>query len=168
MMIGIVLVACWAASTASDLSDRVRGGSIRVPLRSEDRRLWPVMFPPGRAKLARVAGAGDGRSRYGASRARKVDTTRLQSGRSSRAGSRRSRSCGQTGPRLSRSPWRSSMSTLGIAEHTYDTLMPMFSDDGRFDPKALAMLSWSFVELKFLSAEPDMSRLYTEEFLSKK
>jgi hypothetical protein len=52
-----------------------------------------------------------------------------------------------------------------IAERTYDTLMPMFSDDGRFDPKALAVLSRSFVELKFLPAEPDMSKLYTEEFL---
>jgi NitT/TauT family transport system substrate-binding protein len=51
--------------------------------------------------------------------------------------------------------------TAGI----YDELMPMFSDTGRFDPKALAVLSKSFVEMKTLPTEPDMSRLYTEAFL---
>jgi ABC-type nitrate/sulfonate/bicarbonate transport system substrate-binding protein len=55
-----------------------------------------------------------------------------------------------------------------IAERTYDTLIPMFSDDGRFNPKALAVLSRSYVDLKFLPAEPDMSKLYTEEFLPRK
>jgi NitT/TauT family transport system substrate-binding protein len=55
-----------------------------------------------------------------------------------------------------------------IAERTYDTLIPMFSDDGRFDPKALATLGRSYVDLKFLATEPDMSKLYTEEFLPKK
>jgi len=48
---------------------------------------------------------------------------------------------------------------------TYDALMPMFSDDGRFDPKALAMLAKSYVELKVLPQAPDMKTLYTEEFL---
>jgi NitT/TauT family transport system substrate-binding protein len=52
-----------------------------------------------------------------------------------------------------------------ITERNYDELMPMFSDDGKFDPKALATLAKSFVELKLLSAEPDMSKLYTEAFL---
>jgi NitT/TauT family transport system substrate-binding protein len=47
----------------------------------------------------------------------------------------------------------------------YDELMPMFSDHGRFNPKALAVLSRSFVEMKTLAAEPDMSKLYTEAFL---
>jgi ABC-type nitrate/sulfonate/bicarbonate transport system substrate-binding protein len=51
------------------------------------------------------------------------------------------------------------------AADIYDELMPMFSDTGRFDPKALAVLSKSFVEMKTLPAEPDMSRLYTEAFL---
>jgi len=55
----------------------------------------------------------------------------------------------------------------GIAERTYDELMPMFSDDGRFNPKALAMLGRSYADLKFLPAEPDMSKLYTESFLPK-
>jgi len=49
----------------------------------------------------------------------------------------------------------------------YDELMPMFSDDGRFSAKALATLSRSFVEMKTLAAEPDMSKLYTEDFLPK-
>jgi ABC-type nitrate/sulfonate/bicarbonate transport system substrate-binding protein len=48
---------------------------------------------------------------------------------------------------------------------TYDELMPMFSDDGRFNPRALQTLAQSFVELKVLPAEPDMSKLYTEAFL---
>jgi ABC-type nitrate/sulfonate/bicarbonate transport system substrate-binding protein len=56
----------------------------------------------------------------------------------------------------------------GITERTYDELMPMFSDDGRFHPKALSALARSYVELQFLPAEPDMAKLYTEEFLPKK
>jgi NitT/TauT family transport system substrate-binding protein len=55
-----------------------------------------------------------------------------------------------------------------ITERTYDELMPMFSDDGRFNPKALAVVSRSYVDLQFLPTEPDMRQLYTEEFLPKK
>ena len=54
-----------------------------------------------------------------------------------------------------------------VAGRVYDALMPMFSDTGRFDPKALAVLRKSYVELKILDAEPDMSTLYTEAFLPK-
>jgi NitT/TauT family transport system substrate-binding protein len=54
-----------------------------------------------------------------------------------------------------------------IAASIYDELMPMFSDTGRFDPKALAVLRRSFVEMKTLPSEPDMSELYTEAFLPK-
>jgi ABC-type nitrate/sulfonate/bicarbonate transport system substrate-binding protein len=54
-----------------------------------------------------------------------------------------------------------------ITSRTYDELMPMFSDTGKFDPKALAVLSKSYVELKTLPSEPDMSKLYTEAFLPK-
>ena len=39
------------------------------------------------------------------------------------------------------------------------------SDTGRFDPKALAVLARSFVQMGQLPAEPDMSKLYTEKFL---
>ena len=55
-----------------------------------------------------------------------------------------------------------------IEAKSYDILMPMFSDDGRFSPKALAVLGRSYVDLQFLPTEPDMSKLYTEEFLPKK
>jgi ABC-type nitrate/sulfonate/bicarbonate transport system substrate-binding protein len=51
---------------------------------------------------------------------------------------------------------------------TYDELMPMFSDDGRFNQKALATLANSFVQLKVLPTLPDMSKLYTEAFLPPK
>ncbi len=52
-----------------------------------------------------------------------------------------------------------------IAGRVYDAVMPMFSDDGRFDPKALKILAASFTELNLLPSEPDMSKLYTEKFL---
>ena len=54
-----------------------------------------------------------------------------------------------------------------VAGRVYDALMPMLSDTGRFDPKALAVLRKSYVELKILDKEPDMSTLYTEAFLPK-
>ncbi len=55
-----------------------------------------------------------------------------------------------------------------IVGRTYDEVMPMFSDDGRFKASALKVLAKSFVELNTLSAEPDMSKLYTEAFLPAK
>ena len=54
-----------------------------------------------------------------------------------------------------------------VSGRVYDELMPMFSDTGRFDKAALATLSKSYVELKLLPSEPDMSKLYTEAFLPK-
>jgi NitT/TauT family transport system substrate-binding protein len=41
-----------------------------------------------------------------------------------------------------------------ITARTYDELMPMFSADGRFDAKALAVLSRSYVELKSSRPSP--------------
>jgi NitT/TauT family transport system substrate-binding protein len=55
-----------------------------------------------------------------------------------------------------------------ITAKSYDELMPMFSDTGRFDPAALETLRKSYVELKLLPSEPDMATLYTEAFLPKK
>ena len=52
-----------------------------------------------------------------------------------------------------------------ITSRVYDEIMPMFSDTGKFDPKALATLSKSYVELQLLPQEPDMTKLYTEAFL---
>jgi NitT/TauT family transport system substrate-binding protein len=54
-----------------------------------------------------------------------------------------------------------------IISRSYDELMPMFSDDGKFNPEALATLAKSYVELGVLPQEPDMSKLYTESFLPK-
>jgi NitT/TauT family transport system substrate-binding protein len=54
-----------------------------------------------------------------------------------------------------------------ITSRVYDEVMPMFSDDGKFSPAALATLAKSYVELQYLPAEPDPAVLYTEEFLPK-
>jgi ABC-type nitrate/sulfonate/bicarbonate transport system substrate-binding protein len=54
-----------------------------------------------------------------------------------------------------------------ISGRVYDELMPMFSDTGHFEPAALKTLAKSYVELKLLPSEPDMSKLYTEAFLPK-
>jgi NitT/TauT family transport system substrate-binding protein len=59
-------------------------------------------------------------------------------------------------------------SDADVAARVYDALMPMFSDDGKFDAKALAVLRKSYVELKILQSEPDMKAFYTEAFLPKK
>jgi ABC-type nitrate/sulfonate/bicarbonate transport system substrate-binding protein len=55
-----------------------------------------------------------------------------------------------------------------ITGRVYDELMPMFSDTGKFDAAALETLRKSYVELKLLPSEPDMSTLYNEAFLPKK
>jgi ABC-type nitrate/sulfonate/bicarbonate transport system substrate-binding protein len=55
-----------------------------------------------------------------------------------------------------------------ITAETYDALMPMFSDAGHFDQKALGVLAKSYVELKLLDSEPDPKRLYTEALLPAK
>lgn len=57
--------------------------------------------------------------------------------------------------------------TPEIAAKAYDAVMPVFSDTGRFEPKAVAVLSRSFVQMNLLPTEPDMSKLYTEKFLPK-
>ena len=52
-------------------------------------------------------------------------------------------------------------------ERIYDAMMPMFNDDGQFKPKALAVLSRSYVDMKTLPEEPDMRKLINESFLPK-
>jgi NitT/TauT family transport system substrate-binding protein len=54
-----------------------------------------------------------------------------------------------------------------LAARGYDQWMEAYSRDGKFDPVALGLLAKSFVEMGLLPSEPDMSRLYTEEFLPK-
>jgi ABC-type nitrate/sulfonate/bicarbonate transport system substrate-binding protein len=52
-----------------------------------------------------------------------------------------------------------------VQNREYDRLITTFAQNGRFDPKALAVLKRSFVPLGLLEKEPDMERLYTEKFL---
>jgi ABC-type nitrate/sulfonate/bicarbonate transport system substrate-binding protein len=54
-----------------------------------------------------------------------------------------------------------------VAAKNYDALMPIFNTTGRFNPKALETLGGSFVEMGLLAEKPDMSKLYTEQFLPK-
>ncbi|MGH7033766.1 MAG: ABC transporter substrate-binding protein [Stellaceae bacterium] len=60
-------------------------------------------------------------------------------------------------PRMNQAP--------AIVAVNYDRVMPNFSVTGKFEPKALAVLARSFVDMKMLPKEPDMSKLYTEKFL---
>jgi ABC-type nitrate/sulfonate/bicarbonate transport system substrate-binding protein len=55
-----------------------------------------------------------------------------------------------------------------ITTRTYDELIPMFSDDGRFSAAALDTLAKSYVELKILPEAPDAAKLYTEALLPSK
>jgi ABC-type nitrate/sulfonate/bicarbonate transport system substrate-binding protein len=55
-----------------------------------------------------------------------------------------------------------------VLNDTYDRVINTYSSDGKFNPRALAVLARSYVELKLLDHEPDMTKLYTEEFLPKK
>jgi ABC-type nitrate/sulfonate/bicarbonate transport system substrate-binding protein len=52
-----------------------------------------------------------------------------------------------------------------LVSRAYDETMAMFSETGKFDPKALKVLSKSYVDMELVPAEPDMSKLYTEKFL---
>jgi ABC-type nitrate/sulfonate/bicarbonate transport system substrate-binding protein len=54
-----------------------------------------------------------------------------------------------------------------VAEKVYDELMPsnFFSRDGKFDPATLKLMSKSFVELKLLASEQDLSQFVDERFL---
>jgi ABC-type nitrate/sulfonate/bicarbonate transport system substrate-binding protein len=49
----------------------------------------------------------------------------------------------------------------------YDLTVGMFTKACRFDAESLATLQRSFADLKLLPTAPDMSKLYTEEFLPK-
>lgn len=52
-----------------------------------------------------------------------------------------------------------------IAVRLYDELMPVINKDGKFNPKALKVLSRSFLDMGMLDKEPDMSNLVTERYL---
>jgi NitT/TauT family transport system substrate-binding protein len=50
-------------------------------------------------------------------------------------------------------------------DKTYDYEISMFLDDGTFDPKALAVIKKSFIDMGILTKEPDNSQLFTTQFL---
>ena len=54
-----------------------------------------------------------------------------------------------------------------IVGESYDIVVTKMSRTGRFDPKGLATLARSYVDMKQLQTEPDMSKFYTEKFLPK-
>ena len=56
---------------------------------------------------------------------------------------------------------------LAIQAKEYDLTIPMFNTDGHFNAETLATLKRSFADLKLLDTPPDMTKLYTEEFLPK-
>jgi NitT/TauT family transport system substrate-binding protein len=52
-----------------------------------------------------------------------------------------------------------------IADRSYDAEITMLSDDGRFDPAAIAVLKKSFVEMGLLDQEPKDAAMLTEKFV---
>jgi NitT/TauT family transport system substrate-binding protein len=52
-----------------------------------------------------------------------------------------------------------------IVSRVFDESSPMITDNGHFDPKGLAAIRDSVVEMKIVDQTPDMSKLYTEKFL---
>ena len=62
---------------------------------------------------------------------------------------------------------RVSQVSRSVASRNYQELMPIFNPTGRFNPKALDVLSRSFVELGLTPDAPDMTKLYTEAYLPK-
>jgi ABC-type nitrate/sulfonate/bicarbonate transport system substrate-binding protein len=52
-----------------------------------------------------------------------------------------------------------------VVSRAYDVVMPTFSDTGKFEEKPVAVLRHSFMDMNLLPTEPDMSKLYTEQFL---
>jgi hypothetical protein len=54
-----------------------------------------------------------------------------------------------------------------VTERCYDRTIAHFSTNGKFEKPALDKLRASFIDLKVLDTPPDISKLYTEEFLPK-
>ena len=55
-----------------------------------------------------------------------------------------------------------------LASKVYDTEMPTFSTDGRFDPKGVAAVKQAMLDLGTVKEKPDDKALFTGEFLPKK
>jgi ABC-type nitrate/sulfonate/bicarbonate transport system substrate-binding protein len=54
-----------------------------------------------------------------------------------------------------------------VQAREYDAVMPMFSSDGKFNPKAIETIKHSFVTLGIMDKEPDTSKIITEAYLPK-
>lgn len=52
-----------------------------------------------------------------------------------------------------------------VQSEDYDLVVPHLRLNGKFDPRGLAAIARSYVELGILKHEPNMSALYTEKFL---
>lgn len=52
-----------------------------------------------------------------------------------------------------------------VLDKVYEHELPMLLDDGKFDPKAVAVLKDSFVEMGILDQEPQDDQLFTTRFL---
>ena len=52
-----------------------------------------------------------------------------------------------------------------VATQTYREQMPLFSRDGRFDPKAIAVVGQAIIDTGLSDHPVDMATLYTEKFL---
>jgi hypothetical protein len=59
-------------------------------------------------------------------------------------------------------------SSRAVMERTYDIEMPNMSDDGHFDPKGLAVLKESFVDMGMLPNQPDDAAILTRRFVSER
>jgi ABC-type nitrate/sulfonate/bicarbonate transport system substrate-binding protein len=55
--------------------------------------------------------------------------------------------------------------SAGVEAQEYDTVMPMYSADGKFPASGLAVVRRSFVEMRVFDSEPDLTKYYTEAFL---
>ena len=54
-----------------------------------------------------------------------------------------------------------------VSSAAYDRIMPMFSDNGKFDKASLDVVAEGLVVTKIFKKKPDMTKLYTEKFLPK-
>jgi len=52
-----------------------------------------------------------------------------------------------------------------VAERVFELVRSEVSPNGRFEPKAMAVLAQSFVDMGVLPEKPDMAKLYTEAYL---
>jgi hypothetical protein len=60
---------------------------------------------------------------------------------------------------------RALQQSSGLARRVYDLEAGMFIDDGRFEPRAVATLKQSFIDMKTLQSVPADDELFTTQFV---